>query len=73
LAALVLPTAAVPKARVLAERVTGALPVPVRLTVCVPALSVIVRVPEADPTAVGINEARMVQEAPGLITLQLSV
>ena len=49
-AALVLPTASDPKLRLVDENVTGALPLPVRLTVCVPALSVIVRTPEAEPT-----------------------
>ena len=74
LAALVLPTATVPKFKLLEENVTGALPVPVRLTVCVPALSVIVRVPEAEPIAVGVNETEMVQEAPGaMLAVQVLV
>ena len=55
-AALVLPTATVPKLRLAGERETGALPVPARLTVWMPALSVIVSVPDAEPTTVGVNE-----------------
>ena len=41
------------------------LPVPVRCTVCVEALLVMVRVPVAGPVAVGVNETEMVQPAPG--------
>jgi hypothetical protein len=55
LAALVFATATLPKFKLVDERVTGALPLPVRLTVWVPALSVIVTVPEAEPTTVGAN------------------
>lgn len=41
------------------------MPVPLRLTVCVPASSVIVRAPENDPTAAGAKETETVQEPPG--------
>jgi hypothetical protein len=73
-AALVLPTASEPKLRLVGESVTGELPLPVTLTVCVPALSVIVRTPEAEPTAVGENTTEMVHEAAGArAALQLFV
>ena len=49
-------------------------PVPVRLTVWVPALPVTLRVPVAEPVAVGLNETRTVQAPPGAIAaLQLLV
>ena len=74
LAALVWPTTTDPKFKVLAERVTGAIPVPLRLTVWVPALSAIVSVPEAGPRAVGVKETWMVQLAPGaMLALQVLV
>ena len=68
-AALVLPTATVPKFNELADRVTGELellPVPLRLTVCglFPALSVKVSVPVAAPVAVGVNVTPTLQVAP---------
>lgn len=68
-AALVLPTATVPKFNELADRVTGELellPVPLRLTVCglFPALSVKVSVPVAAPVVVGVNVTPTVQFAP---------
>ena len=68
-AALVLPTATVPKFNELADRVTGELellPVPLRLTVCglFPALSVKVSVPVAAPVAVGVNVTPTLQLAP---------
>jgi hypothetical protein len=56
LAGLVLPTFTMPKFKVLVERVTCGVPLPISLTVCVPALSVIVRAPDAGPTTVGENE-----------------
>ena len=56
LAELVSPTASVPKFKLVGERLTGALPLPVRFTVCVPALSVIVTTPEAEPTTTGAND-----------------
>jgi hypothetical protein len=74
LAALVLLTASEPKLRLLEENVTGALPLPATVTVCVPALSVIVRTPEAEPTAVGEKTTEMAQDAVGATSpLQLFV
>lgn len=73
-AALVLPNASVPKLKLVAEKVIGALPLPVRLTVWAPALSVIVRTPEAEPTTVGENTTAIVHEAAGsMLPLQLFV
>ena len=72
MAALVLPTATVLKFKLVEERVTGALPVPVRVTVCVPALSLMVRDPETGPMAVGANETKMVHVEPGWM-LELQV
>jgi hypothetical protein len=63
LAALVVPTGTVPKLSSVGDKLTGPEPVPDRLTVCVPALSVIVRLPVAEPRAVGEKETWMVQEA----------
>jgi hypothetical protein len=65
----VVPTATVPKASVLAERVTGALPVPVRLTVCglFTASSVNVSVPVAAAIAVGENVTPTTHVAPAAI------
>ena len=65
LAALVEPAATLPKLRVLDEKVTGAFPVPVSPTVCVPASSEMVRMPEAEPRAVGVNETRIVHDPAG--------
>lgn len=65
LMALVFPIATVPKFRLLDENVTGALPVPASVTVCVPASSTIVIVPEAAPSAVGVKATEIVQDAPG--------
>ena len=63
-----------PKLKLVGENVTGALPLPESVTVCVPPLSVIVRLPEAAPTTVGANNTWMVQEAVGAIgPLQLLV
>jgi hypothetical protein len=74
LTALVPPTATVPKFKLLEERVTGALPVPVRVTICVPALPAIVRLPEAAPTAMGEKVTETVQEDPGaMLPLQVLV
>ena len=74
LAELVLPTANVPKLNLVDERLTGALPLPIRLTVWVPALSVIVAVPEAEPTTVGANVTWMVHDAAGaMLPVQLFV
>jgi hypothetical protein len=55
LAGLVLPTFTMPKFTALVERVTCGIPIPISLTVCVPALSLIVRVPDAGPATVGEN------------------
>jgi hypothetical protein len=73
-AALVLPIASVPKLRLVGENVTGALPFPVTLTVCVPALSVMVRTPEAEPTTVGEKTTAIVHvDAGAMLPLQLFV
>jgi hypothetical protein len=61
---LVLPTVSVPRFKLLLEKVTGALPVPVRLTVCVPAVSLKVSVPVAAPTAMGEKVTPTLQLAP---------
>jgi hypothetical protein len=55
LAALVWFTAMFPKLRLLGDKLTGLLPLPERLTFCVPALSVIMPVAVAEPNAVGVN------------------
>ena len=65
MAALVSPMATTLKFKLVEESVTGALPVPVRVTVCVPALSLMVRDPEAGPTAVGANDTWIVHWEPG--------
>jgi hypothetical protein len=63
-----------PKLKLVGENVTGALPLPESVTVCVPALSVIVTLPEAAPTTVGANDTWMVHDAAGAIgPLQLLV
>ncbi len=65
-AALVLPTCWLLKLRLVGERVTaGAIPVPLRLTLCgLPAaLSVIETVPVRVPVAVGVNVTLIVQLA----------
>jgi hypothetical protein len=66
LAALVDPTLSLPKARVVGARVTGAKPVPVRLTVCgeFDAESVTEMLPVKAPVADGVNVASIVQVAP---------
>ncbi len=68
-AALVVPTVWLAKVSEVTERlavVVGAVPVPVRLTVCgLPeALSVMLKVPVRVPDAVGVNVTLMVQLAP---------
>jgi hypothetical protein len=74
LAELVLPTATIPKLKLVDERPTGAIPYPETPMVWVPALSVIVTVPETEPTTVGVNETWMVHDAPGAMPpLQLFV
>ena len=61
---LVSPMGRPPKAKLVAERTTGAKPVPERLTVCVPALSVTVSVPLKGPAVMGAKATLMVQLAP---------
>jgi hypothetical protein len=74
LAGLVLPTANVPKLKLVDDRLTGGLPVPASATFCVPALSVIVTVPETEPTTVGANVTWIVHVAAGaMLPLQLFV
>jgi hypothetical protein len=74
LIALVLPSATVPKFKVLDERVTGAMPVPVRVVVCglLLALSTMVNVPVSGATVVGANDKTMVQFAPPANVLGLA-
>lgn len=60
----VLPTAMLPRFKLFDEKVTGATPLPLRATVCVPVSSAIARLPLADPGAVGVNVTETVQEAP---------
>jgi hypothetical protein len=68
------PWTTLPKLKLVGENVTGALPVPESVTVCVPALSVMVTLPEAAPTTVGVNDTWMVHEEAGAIgALQLLV
>src|SRR6516225_7607379 len=54
-AALELPTPMLPKLKLLGDRDTFAVPVPVRLAVCVPALSFTVSVPVRVPVCVGVK------------------
>ena len=65
LAVLVLPTAHVPKLRLVGDKLTGLVPFPERLTVCVPALSLMVSTPYTEPKAVGVNLTEIVHEAAG--------
>jgi hypothetical protein len=61
-----------PKLKLVGENVTGALPVPESVAFCVPALSVIVTLPEAVPTTVGVNDTWIVHDVAGAIgALQL--
>lgn len=63
-----------PKLKLVGENVTGALPVPESVTVWVPALSVILTLPEAVATATGVNDTWTVHDALGAIgPLQLLV
>ncbi len=74
LAGLVVPTATIPKLSRVVERTTGALPYPLRRTLWVPALPVIVTDPEAEPTEVGVKDTWIVQDVPGArLPLQLFV
>jgi hypothetical protein len=63
---LVLPAVTLPKFKVLAENVTGKMPLPVRFTACGPfaASSVNVSVPVPVPAEVGENVTPVVQVAP---------
>jgi hypothetical protein len=73
-AELMLPAARFPKLTLVGETLTGALPLPESVTACVPALSVIVMPPEAEPTATGVNVTCIVHDAPGVTApLQLFV
>jgi hypothetical protein len=69
------PWTTLPKLKLVGENVTGALPLPESVTVCVPALSVIVMLPAAVATTVGgANDTWMVHDAAGAIgPLQLLV
>ena len=63
-----------PKLKLVGENVIGAPPLPESVTFCVPALSVIVTLPEAVPTTVGAKETWMVHDPPAAIgPLQLLV
>jgi hypothetical protein len=71
---LVVPTVKVPKLTRVDDRLTGALPFPLSPTVWVPASSVIVIVPDAEPTTVGANVTWMVHDPPGaMLPMQLLV
>ena len=67
-AAVVEPTASLPKAKTAAENVTGERPVPERGTICgeFAAVSVMVMVPEMAPVTLGLNVSLMVQVPPPL-------
>jgi hypothetical protein len=69
LAELVAPTTVELKLKLFEDNVTGALPLPLRFTVCglVATSSVKVRVPVALPSAVGLNVTPTVQVAPAAI------
>src|ERR1022692_2498494 len=66
MAGLVSPTGSLPKLKLVGERVTGGMPLPVRLAVCglLLALSVTVSFPLSAPKVAGVKEMRMVQVAP---------
>jgi hypothetical protein len=72
-AALVLPTAIDPRLSELAESVSCPVPVPLNETVCVPALSTILKAPDADPAAVGENVTEIVQVAAGITFVHVFV
>jgi hypothetical protein len=72
-AALVVPTATEPNPCVAGVRVIGAVPVPVKLAVCVPALSITVRVPVRAPVALGVKLTVMVQVAAAATEVQVPV
>jgi hypothetical protein len=62
-AAVVVPTVIEPNPWVAGVTVIGAVPVPVKLAVCVPALSIAVRVPVRAPVALGVKVTVMAQLA----------
>ena len=64
--ALVVPSATVPKATIVAESVVGAIPVPVSTTVCEPldGVVVMVRVPVSEVAEAGVKVTPMTQLAP---------
>lgn len=73
--ALVLPTAILPKLRLVTENVTGPTPDPLRVAVCVPTLSVMVMLPLAVPVATGEKDTEIIHEDPESIgaAVQVSV
>jgi hypothetical protein len=71
--ALVVPTGTDPKFSSLGDIRIGPVPLPERLTVCVPASSLMVSVPVAVPTALGVKETLMVQKAPTARLVQLLI
>src|SRR3981081_2146198 len=77
LVALVVPIGTAPKARLAGVVVTGAAPVPVRLTKASRFLlgSYMLAAPVMDPTSVGVKKSCAVQEPPlpGILPPQLSV
>jgi hypothetical protein len=72
-AALVVPTATEPNPWLAGESVIGAVPVPVKLAVCVPALSTTVRVPVRAPVALGVKVPVMAQLAAAATEAQVLV
>src|SRR5579864_7407384 len=71
--ALVVPTATKPKSSSVGELWIGPDPLPERLTVCVPRVSLMVSVPVAVPIVLGVNETLMVQKAPAATLVQLLI
>jgi len=65
--ALVVPTAAVPRFRLVGDTVIADAPVPVRETVCLPVARVMVRAPVLVPEAVGLKVTETVQDLPAAI------
>ena len=72
-AALVIPTATEPNPWVVGVTVIGAVPVPVKLAVCVPALSTTVRAPVRAPIALGVKLTVMAQLAAAATEAQVLV
>ena len=71
--ALVVPTATEPKSSSVGEIWIGPDPLPERLTVCVPAASLMVSIPVAVPIVLGVKETLMVQKAPTARLVQLLI